>query len=231
MGPLAASLLAMLAACSSTTRVGEATSSDQLTQSSKAVAVMRISRASPNCRNVGLWLGTREGAGYRPAKPVAVINTGALDEVPVAEVELHPGEYHVISYACGTGTGAKQVQSFDRATGLSRISYASFSIGAGEILNVGSFDFHAARVGTNAFGRPVRATVTVTDWPLVDLERYRLKRPQLYAQMRTRLMTVTQPGDGDPGNDDCETLRRLQAEGKVQSLPATCTGTAVAGRR
>jgi hypothetical protein len=226
--------LAGLAAsgCSQTTRIGDDPSPDRLTSASKAVAVLRLGMASPNCQHVGVWLGVREGRGFRPTKPLSVIHAASLADIPVAEVELDPGEHHVISYACGTGTNVSQVTSFDRTTGLARTSYASFTLGAGEVINVGSFELQASRVGTNAFGRPVRTRVTVTDWPLADLERYKAKRPQIYARMRTRLMTPT-PRGAEPDEDDCARLRQLATEGKVQHVPATCAptaGVAAAGR-
>jgi hypothetical protein len=210
--------------CSQTTRVGETTSAGDLSKSQKAVAVMRLGAASQTCQNVGVWLGVREGNGFRPVKPVAVINHRSLSEVPVAEVELHPGEYHIISYACGNGSNVKQIA--DTAPGgLTRSSYASFSLSAGEIVNVGSFEFHAARVGLNAFGRPYRTTVTVKDWPLAEIDRYKEKRPQIYAQMKTRLMTPTPRGPEEPDEEDCARLGQLKAEGKVQNVPANCPAT------
>ncbi len=215
-----------LAACSQTTRVGEETSGATLAKSSKAVAVMRLGGSSPNCDNVGVWLGVREGPGFRLHTPVAVINVRSLAESPVAEVELPPGEYHVVSFACGTAKGPKQVTSFDRTTGLVRTSYASFTLTAGEIVNVGMFNFHAARSGLNAFGRPFRITITVTDWPVADLDFYKQKRPAIYAQMRTRLMTVTPREPQEPDEDDCSELLALKAEGKVQNLPAQCAAVA-----
>lgn len=213
--------------CSQTTRVGDETSAETLQRSSKAVAVMRIPATSPACDNVGVWLGVREGAGYRPHTPVSVINVRSLADAPVAEVELPPGEYHVISYACGGTGGVKQISSFDRTTGLVRTSYARFAVAAGEVVNVGSFNFNASRVGLNAFGRPYRTRVSVTDWPLDELQRYRQKRPSIYAQMKTRLMTVTETG-GEPDEDDCAALSALKAEGKIQNLPAHCATPVVA---
>ncbi len=222
---MAVAVIAGLGGCSQTTRVGEATPNG-LTKSQKAVAVMRLGAASQTCQNVGVWLGVREGIGFRPVKPVAVINHRSLADVPVAEVELHPGEYHVISYACGTGSNVKQVA--DTAPGgLTRSSYASFTLAAGEIVNVGSFEFHASRVGTNAFGRPFRTTVKVTDWPLAELDRYKEKRPQIYAQMKTRLMTATSVGQEDPDDDECARFAQLKADGKVQNIPVACAAGAV----
>lgn len=225
--PLSLLLLSALAAsgCSQTTRVGEATTTEELGKVSKAVAVMRLGSASPTCQHVGVWLAVREGDGFRPVKPVAVIHQRSLTEPPVAEVELHPGEYHVVSYACSNGTSVKQVA--DTAPGgLTRSSYASFTLAPGEIVNVGSFEFHASRVGTNAFGRPFRTTVRVTDWPIADLDRYKAKRPQLYAQMKTRLMTVTPRSPDDPDESDCARLVALKAEGKVQNVPEACAPAA-----
>lgn len=213
---------AVLGACSQTTRLSEDAAPAKVASSGMGVAIMRLGTASPTCRHVGVWLGVAEGRGYRPHKPVAIIHAGSLADIPVAEVELSPGEYHVISYACGTGNDAMHVVDFDTTTGLARSSHASFSIAAGEVVNVGSFEFHAARVGTNAFGRPVRTTVNVTDWPLGDLERYRQRRPQLYAQMKTRLMTITPRTPGQPGDSACAEVRRLKAEGKVQIVPEAC---------
>lgn len=215
-----------LAACSQTTRVGEDVEPAHLAKVGKGVAVMRLGMASPNCQHVGVWLGTREGPGFRPQVPVSVIHAGSLADAPVAEVELSPGEYHVISYACGTGQKNSQVVNYDRITGLTRTSYASFSIAAGEVVNVGSFEFHASRVGLNTFGRPVRINVQVADWPLSDLERYKAKRPHVYAQMRTRLMTVSPRGGAEAGEDDCDRLRLLKAEGKIQNLPEMCSAPA-----
>ena len=67
----------------------------------------------------------------------------------------------------------------------------------------------------------------MTDWPLAELERYKAKRPHIYAQMKTRLMTVTPQGQGPPTSQDCARLKALKAEGKVQELPPEC---ASAGR-
>lgn len=216
------SSLVVLGACSQTTRLGDEASAGQIASTGKAVAVMRLGQASPNCRHVGVWLGVREGPGFRPVKPVAVIHATSLDDVPVAEVELDPGEYHVLSYACGTGEKVSQVDSYDVTTGLTRGSHASFTIAAGEIVNVGSFEFHAHRSGQNAFGRPIKTTASVTDWPLSDLDRYKAKRPQIYARMKTRLMTVTPRSGREAGEEDCDRVRQLHAEGKLQNLPTVC---------
>lgn len=223
VGALGASVLGVcaLAACSQTSRVGDAPDGPTLAKSNKAVAVMRLGVAGNACENVGVWLGVREGRGYRLHTPVRVINVRSLTDLPVAEVELPPGEYHIVSYACGNAQGTRQMASLDRGTGLVRTSYASFSVAAGEVVNVGRFNFHASRVGLNAFGRPFRVTVSVTDWSLDELELYKQLRPSVYAAMKTRLMAVTPRGPQDE-DDDCDTLLSLKAEGKVQNVPESC---------
>jgi hypothetical protein len=226
---IVAACAALLTACSQTSRIDIATSTESLSQTGRAVAVMRLGMASPNCMHVGVWLGVREGPGYRLHKPVSVIHAASLADVPGAEVELSPGEYHVVSYACGTGSDVQQIATYDATTGLVRTSHATFTVAVGEVVNVGSFELHAARVGTNAFGRRVSATVVVNDWPSADLERYKAKRPQIYAQMKTRLMTVVPNGSADIDADNCAEVRQLKADGKIQNLPSTCAAQAAAG--
>ena len=211
----------VLAACTQTSRVDDNLSTAALADTRKAVAVMRVGAASPSCINVAVLLGVREGDGFRHYKGVTVADVRSLTEPAVAEVELDPGEYHVLAYRCQT---AKGIQTVDDGAGgrLYRTSFASFTVAPGEIVNVGYLHVAAARVGRNAFGRPVELDIEVTDWPLAELDRYKARRPHIYAQMTTRLMRVTPPGRAAPGAEDCARLRALRAEGKVQELPAAC---------
>jgi hypothetical protein len=191
--PMAA-LAAALGACTQTSRVDEGISTASLSQTRRAVAVMRVGAASPTCVNVAVLLGVREGAGYRRHQGITVMNVRSLVEPAVAEVELE-------TY---------------------RTSMASFRLEPGEIVNVGYLHVDAWRHGLNMFGRRIATDIDVTDWPLAELDRYKAKRPELYAQMKTRLMTVT-PGQGPPTREDCARLQALKAEGKVQTLPEECT--------
>lgn len=213
-------LQTFLQACASTSRVDADITPAALAADKKAVAVMRIGAASPTCKHVAVLLATREGAAYRRHSVLQVANVTSLVEPAVAEAELPAGEYHVVGYSCHDGTKPHAVaQKADAGTYAK--SYASFALKPGEIVNVGYLHFHAAHVNTNAFGRPVRTTVTVTDWPLADLDRFKQKRPAIYARMITRLMIVTAPAS-EPGEGDCARLKALQAEGKIQGLPASC---------
>ena len=83
-------------------------------------------------------------------------------------------------------------------------------------------------MGRSSFGRPVESTIDVTDWPLAELDRFKAKRPHIYAQMKTRLMTVAPREQGPPTSRDCARLKALKAEGKVQTLPSECAAPAAA---
>jgi hypothetical protein len=219
----------LLAGCTQTSHVDGDLSTASLTQTKKAVAVMRVGAASPSCINVAVLLGVREGEGYRRHQGITVMNVRSLTELPVAEVELDPGEYHVLAYRCQTQRGIKTVD--DAADpGTYRTSFASFRLEPGEVVNVGYLHVEAWRRGRNTFGRPTRMEIDVTDWPLAELDRFKAKRPHLFAQMKTRLMTVAPQGPAPPTSQDCARLKALKAEGKVQELPPEC-GRPAATRR
>jgi hypothetical protein len=96
---IAAGML-LLAGCTQTSRVDDNLSTQALAQTKKAVAVMRVGAASPSCINVAVLLGVREGDGYRRHQGITVANVRSITEPAVAEVELDPGEYHVLAYRC-----------------------------------------------------------------------------------------------------------------------------------
>lgn len=183
---------------------------------------MRIGSASPVCHSVAVLLGTREGDGFRRHQAMTVLNVRSLTEVPVAELELVAGEYHVIGYSCHTQKGPVMVTDSAGGT-LFRTSYAHFRLEPGEVVNLGYFHFGAAKTGRSVFGRPVKTDVDVGDWPLAEIEWFRAKRLAMFAQMKTPLLTV---GDAAPTpevqRDQCETWRGLQADGKAQGIPEAC---------
>jgi hypothetical protein len=191
---------------------------------------MRVGAASPSCINVAVLLGVREGEGYRRHQGITVANVRSLTEPAVAEVELDPGEYHVLAYRCQTAKDVKTLSDSDGGQ-LYRTSYASFTLQAGEIVNVGYLHVGASRVGRSSFGRPVEVDIDVTDWPLAELDRFKARRPQIYAQMTTRLMIVTPRGEAELGPKECARLKALQAEGKVQQLPEACLPPPAPARR
>lgn len=214
----AALLLLLLAGCTHTTRVDANTTTQSLSEKKTAVALVRIGEAGSLCRHVAIMIGVREGDGYRQTRTLIVANVRSITEVPVAEVELPPGEYHFLAYRCRNERNtAVAVGDIADKPGVFRSSFAKFTLEPGEIVNIGYLHFNASRYGLSAFGRPLRSQVSVTDWPLAELERFKVLRPQLYAQMKTRHMQIMSE-DGP----DCAKLKALKAEGKVQTLPAEC---------
>ncbi len=219
----------LLAGCAQTSKVDDAVSTTALAQKQKAVALMRVGAASSNCLNVAVLLGTPSDGAYRRGPVIKVANVRSLAAVPVAEVELDPGEHHVIGYACQSERATTTVM--DKADAQTyRASYASFIVRPGEVVNVGYLHFGASRVGRSAFGRPLRIDVSVSDWPLHELDQFKAQRPALYAQMTTRLMTVTNHGAPAPTGDDCQRMKGLQAQGKLQVLPAECSARPLADK-
>ncbi|HJZ44942.1 MAG TPA: hypothetical protein VJ233_14570 [Hyphomicrobiaceae bacterium] len=226
---VAAAAMVLAAGCTQTSRVDDSVSTGSLAETRKAVAVMRVGAASPDCIHVAVLLGVREGEGFRRRQGLTVMNVRSLTEPAVAEVELDPGEYHVLAYRCQTAKSIKTVD--DNAGGqLYRTSFASFTLQPGEIVNVGYLHLVAWRHGRNTFGRPVEMDIEVKDWPLAELDRFKAKRPHIYAQMKTRLMTVASAGQGSPTSQDCARLKALKAEGKVQQLPPECVAPAASKR-
>ncbi len=212
-----------LAGCAAqSTRVGDTTTATTLAGARKSVAIMRVGAASPECNHVQVLLGVRDGEGFRRHKPITVMNVRSVTEAPVGEIELDPDEYHVVAYACIKDKGAKVVGDSGATTQSYRTSYASFRLAPGEIVNVGYLHFHAKRVGTNALGRAIETDIKVTDWPLAELDRFKARRGAIYAQMTTRLMTVAETTAVAPA--DCPRFKALKAEGKIQNVPAECSG-------
>ena len=224
----AASLVA--AGCVKTSRVEDGLSAAKLSGQHKAVAVMRLGSSNPNCLHVAVLLGVREGEGegFKRAQAVTVANVRGLTEAPVAEVELDPGEYHIVAYSCVAEKGPTVVD--DKLPGqLYRTSFAHFAVAAGEIVNVGFVHLDAAKRGRSAFGHAIAPELTVSDWSLEDIERFKKTRQQIAAQLTTRLMIVGK-GPVSPGqrDDTCSRWRKAKADGLAQSVPPGCEASGAA---
>lgn len=212
---------ALTAACGGTSRVGDELTATSLTQSRKAVALIKLGAADPMCTVLQAGIGVREGELYRIVE-TARIQRNAKDAA-VAELELGAGEYHVVSYTCNRPGGPLHLAE-SNGGGVFRKSYASFSLTAGEVINVGYLQLVPMASTQVANTRVLAVRLAVTDWPLGELERFKLERPNLYAHMKTRLMTVprVEPPTLQEIQARCADMRRLQAEGKLQNLPPLC---------
>jgi hypothetical protein len=213
---------ALVAACGGTSRVGDELTATSLGQSKKAVALIKLGAADPLCTVLVAGIGVREGNGFRLIQTARIVRNGS--EAAVAELELGSGEYHVVSYSC-TRPGSVTRLSEPAGGNLYKKSYASFTLGPGEILNVGYLQLvPVAATPISAYSRVLHVRLAVTDWPLAEIERFKQQRPNLYGQMRTRLMTVpkVEPPTIREIQAKCAEMRRLQADGKLQNLPTLC---------
>jgi hypothetical protein len=212
---------AMTGACVGTSRVGDELTATSLTQSKKAVALIKLGAADPMCTVLNAGIGVREGENYRVVETARIQRKS--DETHVAELELGAGEYHVVSYTCNRPGGAIQLAE-PLGGGVFRKSYASFALAPGEIINVGYLQLVPMASAQVAYTRVLAVRLAVTDWPIAELDRFKQQRPTLYAQMKTRLMTV--PRIDPPSRQQimarCAEMRRLQAEGKLHNLPLAC---------
>jgi hypothetical protein len=148
------------------------------------VALIKLGAADPLCTVLAAGIGVRESNGYRLVQTARIERNG--HEAAVAELELGSGEYHVVSYTC-TRPGSMTRLSEPAGGNLYKKSYASFTLAPGEILNVGYLQLVAvAATQISAYSRVLRVHLIVTDWPLVEIERFKQQRPNLYGQMRTR---------------------------------------------
>lgn len=214
-----------------TSRIEDGVTPEKLAGAKKAVALIRVGSASPNCMHTRVQLGSRAGEAFKRGQVLMVTNLRSVTQSQVAEVELDPGEHHILGYSCIDAMG-KQTVVIDEGGGqVVRTSFAHFTLKPGEIVNVGYFHFGASREGRSMFGRAVRTDVEITDWPLAEIERFRQQRPVLYAQMTTRLMTTDDALPPDEQAKVCAKWRALKAEGKAADVPPECGGAATTVKR
>lgn len=219
----AAAALALLSGCGGSSQVSETVTAADLAGRTKAVAVMRLGSPNSNCKHLAVLLGVRDGAGYRRHAPVKVVNVRGLEKAPVGEVELDPGEYHVVAYSCVAGDGPNVIS--DREGTVYRTSFAHFTLVPGEIVNLGYLHLDAAHARRSGFGKTLKPEIEVSDWPIDEIERYKAERPELAAQMKTRLMLVgSGPDTAEAQAQLCERWRKAKAESLAEAVPPECKG-------
>ena len=189
---LAAAVLAALSGCSGTTNVSDELTTSALAKTNKSVAIMRMGVAGETCPAALLTLATKAGDEFAPAKTVRMSNQSNAPS-DVAQIELDPGEYHVVSWTCTVQVGnTRNVTTLGKRSGglLSgggtyKQSFGSFELTSGEIVNLGSI--RLVDVGLN------NVLVDVTDLPADAREKFARDKPNLARQMTTRLFKVNRP--------------------------------------
>jgi hypothetical protein len=213
---------ALAAACGGTSRVGDQLTATSLSQSRKAVALIKLGAADPLCTVLSAGIGIKEGSDFKLVQTARIERN---DGVAVAELEMGAGEYHVVSYSC-IRRGGSVLLAEPAGGGLYRKSYATFALSPGEILNVGYLHLvPMSATPISATSQVLHVRLVVTDWPVTELDRFKQQRPNLYGQMKTRLMTVhkIEPPTVEQIKARCGEMKKLQAEGKLQNLPLLCT--------
>jgi len=223
--------LALLAAgcgATGTSRISdELMSTSALAQDKKAVALIKLGAADPACTVLTAGIGVRDNEAFKLVHTARIVQKGG--EATIAELALEPGEYHVVSYLCTRPNGSHLALSEPMGGGRFRKSYANFTLQAGEVINIGFLRLVPLGTSQVAVSGVVVVGVVATDWPVSELENFKQQRPALYAQMKTRLMTVPQivPPTVEQIKARCAEMKKLQAEGKIQNLPSICTAPLV----
>ena len=230
--PLAVSGLAL--GCSQTSSVSDGVAVAALSHSNTAIAVMKTGMAEQSCTTAIITLGKRAGDTFEPVQTVRVGKNVAdwIDTHDVAQVELAAGEYHVLDWVCQERSGnmifnksvGKKEGGFWGIGGTYKRSMGSFTLAAGEIVNVGYLRFVP-------IGMSGAISIDVEDLPPKSREALQKEKPKLVAQMVTRLMKVEQkPMTAETLKAMCDLLKAMSEVTKDQQpLPEKCRGLTATG--
>jgi hypothetical protein len=214
----------LLAGCSNVKVNEQLADAPTLRENKQAIALFRLGRPDPSCLQLGVQLGVREGPLFQPGQQRKLTQTQVTQ---VVEMILPPGEYHIVSITCYRARST-MVLSDPHGNGLMRRSFASFTLAAGEIVNLGEIHLLDKKRTHGVWSSFHEIAVEVSDWSVPELERFKSQRPKLFAEMRTRLMTVPQTAPAEQQTSKlCEDARRMQLEGKLQNVPQQCAAAAV----
>ncbi len=225
-GSVAAVLL--LAGCSNVRVSEQLADAPTLRYNKQAIGFFRLGRPDPSCLELGVQLGMRDGALFQPGQQRRLNQTAVTQ---VIEMILPPGEYHIVSVTCFRARSTL-VLSDPHGNGLMRRSFASFTLAAGEIVNLGELRLIDKKRTHGVWNSFHEIAVEVSDWSLAELERFKSQRPKHFAEMRTRLMIVPQSTLAPEQIPKlCEDAWRMQAEGKLQNVPQQCVATAITPKK
>jgi hypothetical protein len=175
--------------------------------SQQAIAVMTLEIQSGGlCQNTTLQLAKKTATGFVPSSHIGIHTPYAALKVEyneISQVVLPPGEHHIVSYTCWTGdnkssstttVGKKQGTDFFGNGGAYVKSLARFELAAGEVVNIGRLKLNLTPtkgIFGIAMAGPVGVQIQVADQPEAVLAQLNKTKPKLFAQMKTRLMTVS----------------------------------------
>jgi hypothetical protein len=217
-----AAAAALLSACTPT--VSDDILTSNLSDKQQAVAIITASLEGASCSHIGIQLARKTADGFEPTTNVQV-ETGLLSlsrlvvgDIP--QVALPAGQHHIVSYACReanriTTVGQKHGKTFGFGGSYVK-SFAHFDLAPGEIVNIG----HLRITPVGIYGA---VTFGAQDQPEAVMTKLKESKPKLFAQMKTRLMTV--PAAQTPEElrkAMCDLLASLNKPGSTTPPPASC---------
>lgn len=158
----------------------------QLATSNRGIAVLMMGIENKPCLSSTIIIGETIDGGYR-AKHTVAGPSGAKGQVEPVQLTLDAGTYHIVGWHCETSRYRRKIGHRKKAlisfAPLYLKSYASFTIAAEEIVNLGYLRMEE-------IGKRGALRFTVIDLPASARAWLAGNRPQIYWQMITRAMQL-----------------------------------------
>lgn len=148
-----------------------------LKQNNKGIVVFVVDLANENCNNTGVQIARRDGLVFRRDRGRQVRHLGTFKPEIVNEFEA--GEYHIVYFQCAFGKVFGGVPSDAKP---STVSFASFSVSPGEVINAG-----ALILNYDAEGKTV---ANLTPMPQEALDMVQTNYPNLFKRLISRPMKI-----------------------------------------
>jgi hypothetical protein len=196
----------LLSGCATNaTFVAPNTEVQKLAGENKGVVLLHTSLHDEPCHTIKAMLAKPDTFGrYAEAEWINVKFVTNRPKEP-SQIALVAGDYGFVEFECQGGQkrvyAARIVQlgnPLDRSGSVYERPIATFNVQAGEVVDIGSLQLAARRVG--AYGWQTSAfSAVVTPMPELWLQNLAAGKPNLHSARVTRLMKVPPPGP--PQND------------------------------
>lgn len=164
----------------------------KLRAENKSIVLLHTSMHESNCQLVQARLVQRDGSGRYVQGDLVTLRWGFDAKVP-SQITLPPGDYGLVSFRCQNGSwtrsfgAGKQVQTGSILDGSGSIyePTATFKVGRGEIVDIGSVQMHTSSTG------PRRAVFTTVIAPIPPpwLNNLAIANPKLVRDRIVRPMS------------------------------------------
>lgn len=183
------------------TWVEDSVTIDQLRASNKGVVILLIS--IERCNYITAQFAQPDGNGQWVTTDKGSVNLkllgGNLPDEP-SQITLDAGEYGFVHLTCDAGTSkhhfrTKPVERGNILSGSGFVyerPFASFSVGPGEVIDIGMLEFLTRQEGPFLQARDVFRTV-VKPIPESSLRKLAARKPNIYAARVVRLAKVPPP--------------------------------------